>query len=220
MLVAIRFYLMQMLKMMSLGCNTVLATTNDTSAYFCASFSCNFLPFFFNALLQLRICFRLVPVNSVFQYIPEKKIWRGHVRRSSRSLNRTSTPYPPIGKMIVEPVADLGRVMRRCAVLLEINLVNILALRYHWPHFFFQHCQIRIISDCSLEEEWPNHTETAYATPDSDSRYIDFFFKYLTWICLTPIHTVVPIYMTVYLESRFVRPNDLINDFSRVLVKL
>ena len=77
MLVAIRFYLMQMFKMMSLGCNTAPATTNDTSAYFCASFSCNFLPFFFNALLQLRICFRLVPVNSVFQYTPEKKNLEG-----------------------------------------------------------------------------------------------------------------------------------------------
>ena len=79
--------------------------------------------------------------------------------------------------MIVEPVADHGRVMRRCAVLLEINLINILALRYHWLRFFLQHCQIRITSDCSLEEERPNHTGTAYATTDSDSRYIDFFFK-------------------------------------------
>ena len=41
-LIAIRFYLMEMFKMMSLGCNTVPATTNDTSGYFRASFSCNF----------------------------------------------------------------------------------------------------------------------------------------------------------------------------------
>ena len=67
MLIAIQFYLIKMFKILSLGCNTVPATTNDTSAYSCASFSCKFLPFFFNALFQLKICFRLVTVNSVFQ---------------------------------------------------------------------------------------------------------------------------------------------------------
>ena len=55
MLIEIPFCLMQMFKMMSLACNTAPAITNNTSAYFCASFGCKFLPFFFNALLQLRM---------------------------------------------------------------------------------------------------------------------------------------------------------------------
>ena len=58
--------------------------------------SCNFLPFFFNALLQLRICFRRVKVNSVFQYIPEKKSVEdmsgdraSHLIGSRRSIHRS-----------------------------------------------------------------------------------------------------------------------------------
>ena len=68
--------------------------------------------------------------NSVFQYTPEKNL-EGTCQEIELATE-SDLDAQSIEKIIVKPDADLGRVVRSCTVLLEINLVNILALKYQW----------------------------------------------------------------------------------------
>src|SRR5262245_14656730 len=94
-------------------------------------------------------------------------------------------------KSFIQPVAHCCRIMRRCTVLLEPDIVSPLDF---WLKFGGQEVQIRFASDDStIKKERANNALAPNSCPNSDAGRIGFFFDGDPWIFIAPIHTIMPV---------------------------
>ena len=130
---------------------------------------------------------------------PKKIVERRQIRRSSRPLDFTPSSNPPMRELSIQICSNIPTVMSRCSVLLEPNILKIIAcnLPYSWYNLVSEKLFICTGIEITIDEE------RAYQCIIQDTGLninllwiLCVTLQHPIRICIGPISTILPVNFT------------------------
>ena len=103
------------------------------------------------------------------------------------------------------------------SILLEVQLIEIWSLFQCRYDDISQFVQVPLSCNSSVEELWTHNSIRRYSCPDSYSRLVQLGRDRKLRICVTPINTVVTIYVSRKFERGFISPHNLVQESGIIL---